>query len=45
MTNNKCKEYHDWEVFEVNGTLPYQEIVLKCKNCEAEKDVSFDYKS
>ena len=40
---SKCKEYHNWEVVGVSGTLPYQEVELKCSRCEATHNANFDY--
>jgi len=37
---NKCKKnkYHNWEVTEVRGELPHQELKLVCKDCDVEYD-------
>jgi hypothetical protein len=45
----KCEKrgYHDWEVCGVNGTLPEQEVELRCatKGCDAERTVDFVMRS
>ena len=28
--------FHEWQVMSVSGTLPHQELELKCGWCEAE---------
>lgn len=38
-----CKEYHEWEVVDIAGTLPHQEVELQCRNCDAVHLVIFDY--
>ena len=41
----KCEErgYHNWEVIATNGTLPHQEVELKCDDCGCEFNVPFEY--
>ena len=41
---NLCKSngYHDWKVISVGGTLPDQEVDLKCSLCDCTACASFD---
>lgn len=41
---NKCKEYHDWVIISVNGTLPNQELELECKKCGETDYVAFEHR-
>jgi len=34
--------YHDWQVISVGGSLPYQEVDLKCSLCDCTATASFD---
>ena len=38
----KCKEYHNWEIVSVSGTLPHQEVELQCPDCELIENVYFE---
>ena len=38
-----CKEYHNWIIVSVGGTLPYQELDLVCEECGVSHSVSFDF--
>jgi hypothetical protein len=35
----KKKGYHEWEVTDISGTLPTQEVELQCSICERQWSV------